>query len=185
MPSVSQNDWTIAKLHALPDDGNRYEIIDGALFVTPAPCLVHQGAIGELYLQLAPYAKTVSMEAMISPADIQYSPRTVVQPDLFVFRRVPGKPAKDWADVQPLVLAVEVLSRSTRRRDRTIKRELYQAQGVPEYWIVDTDARAVERWRPDSTEPEVVRDTLVWQPSSERGPLQLVLPTFFSAILDG
>ena len=66
----------------------------------------------------------------------------------------------------PPLLAVEVLSPSTARADRTVKRRLYQRAGVPEYWIVDLEARLVERWRPADERPEVLTDTLTWRPVS-------------------
>jgi len=179
------HDWTVARLHALPDDGNRYEIIGGVLYVTPAPRMVHQRALRELYDLLSPYAKAAGLDVLWSPADIQYSESTVVQPDLFGFARVPGKPMRDWPDLQPLSLVVEVLSRSTRTRDRTVKRALYQAQGIPEYWIIDTDARVVERWRPESTAAECLAQSLVWQPVASVAPLEIDIVAYFAAVLDG
>ena len=185
MPSVSQNDWTVAKLHALPSDGNRYEIINGVLYVTPAPRLLHQWALHVLLDLLQPYARARAFEGMCLAADIQYSARTLVQPDLFVFPRVPGKPFREWSDVQPLQLVVEVLSPSTRRRDRTVKRALYQAQGVPEYWIVDLDVRAIERWRPESSFADVCTATLAWQPLPAQEPLLIDVAAYFQKVLDG
>ena len=139
MPSLRHRDWTVAALRTLPDDGIRYEIIDGALYVTPAPRFVHQRAVLRLAQSLAGFVEQQSMEVMCLTADIAYSDRTLVQPDLFVFPRVPGQKIREWADVHPLQLVVEVLSRSTTKRDRTVKRALYQAQRIPEYWIVDLD----------------------------------------------
>lgn len=182
MPSVSQSDWTVARLHALPDDGNRYEIIDGVLYVTPSPRFVHQAALFELALVLTPYARGCGLDVMCLAADIRYSDRTLVQPDLFVFPRIPGKPVREWADVQPLQLVVEALSPSTRHRDRTVKRDLYVAEGVPEYWIVDADARVVERSRPDSTVAEINSISLAWQPSAAHAPLHLDLIEYFRAV---
>lgn len=101
-PSVSQRDWTVAKLHALPDDGNRYEIIDGALYVTPAPRFMHQRALFDLASMLHAYVKDIPFAIMCLTADIQYSDRTLVQPDLFVYPRVPGRTIREWADVHPL-----------------------------------------------------------------------------------
>ncbi len=182
MSSAPQTDWTIERLHDLPEDGNRYEIIDGELFVTPSPRLVHGIAAFELAVILRPYARSMGMDVLLSPADIQYSERTVVQPDVFVFRRGPDRPMKDWADVQPLQLAIEVLSPSTSRRDRTVKRDLYQTQGVPEYWIVDIDARVIERWLPDSTVAELLTTSLAWQPVSVHAPLHIDLIEYFRSV---
>jgi Uma2 family endonuclease len=182
MPTLSQDDWTVAKLHALPDDGNRYEIIDGVLHVTPSPSFAHQGVIGELFLRLKPYAEPLGIGVMFSPADIQYSERTVVQPDLFAFRNPTNTAPRTWDDVQPLLLAVEVVSPSTQRRDRGVKRELFQAQGVPEYWVLDAFRRQIERWRPASTAAEVLTTSLAWQPNPTHEPLIVDLVSFFRRV---
>ena len=184
MPSVSQRDWTVAKLHALPDDGNKYEIIDGALYVTPAPRYMHQWALQILDQCLRQYARALSLDIMCLAADIEYSNQTLVQPDLFVFPRIPGRKIREWADVHPLQLVAEVLSPSTKRRDRTVKRALYQSQRIPEYWTIDLDARTIERWQPDSSQAEVVVTTLNWQPIAAHSPLQIDVVAYFRAVLD-
>ena len=81
-----------------------------------------------------------------------------------------------------LLLAVEVLSPSTARADRDVKRRLYQAQGVPEYWIVDLDARLVERWRPDDEPPEIITDRIEWQVDPALPALMIELPALFREI---
>lgn len=176
---AARDDWTIARLHDLPGDGNRYEIVDGVLYVTPSPGVAHQWALSLLFQMLSPYARSVGLDIMWSPADIQYSERTVVQPDIFAFVHRPGMSGRSWADVHPLVLVVEALSRSTRRRDRTIKRELYQSQRIDEYWIVDADRRTIERWRPDAADAEVAHDWLDWQPVAAHDPLRIDVGAYF------
>ena len=83
-------EWTVEMVRAIPEDSNRYEVIDGELFVTPAPSVAHQRAVLELALLVAPYVRAHRIgEALIAPADvIVYGPRKFVQPDLFV---VPGR----------------------------------------------------------------------------------------------
>ena len=180
--SATHDDWTVAQLHALPDDGNRYEIIDGALYVTPAPRYVHQWALQVLSEHLLPFARANALDVMCLAADIQYSDRTLVQPDLFVFPRVPGKRITEWADVQPLRLVVEALSPSTRRRDRTVKRKLYLSEGIPEYWMLNIEARTIERWRLESAEAEIVSTTLDWHPVPSRAPLRIDVVEFFRTV---
>src|SRR4030095_6016432 len=91
-------------------------------------------------------------EAIIAPADvIVYGPRKFVQPDLFVVPLVNDAPVRAWTEVGRLLLTVEVLSPSTEHTDRGRKRRVYKEKGVPEYWVVDTDARTVERYRPDDS----------------------------------
>lgn len=170
-------DWTVARLHALPDDGNRYEIIDGVLYVTPAPAAPHQWVLGNLYGVLRPYAHAVGLSVLFAPADIEYSGRTLVQPDLFAFANPSGEAPRTWADVQPLVLALEALSPSTRRRDRTVKRDLYLREGVPEYWVVDPFARVIERYTRDGVERFDTRMT--WHPVAAHPPLNLDVAAVF------
>jgi Uma2 family endonuclease len=178
------HDWTVARLHALPDDGNRYEIIGGALLVTPSPRYVHQRAIITLYELLQPYAKALDCSVMPLSGDVRYSDDTLVVPDMFVFRDPPGSRVRDWSGIHPVQLVIEVLSRSTRTRDRTVKRALYQAQGIPEYWIIDTDARVVERWRAESTAAECLPQSLIWQPVASVPPLVIDIVAYFEAVLD-
>lgn len=166
MPAVSPPFWTAERVRALPDDGNRYECIDGALLVSPSPAARHQRAVRDLLLALAPFVRSHALgEVLQAPADLELEPGTLVQPDLFVLApRADGAPVRDWRDVEGLRLAVEVLSPGTARYDRTVKRRFFQRVGVPEYWVVDLDARVVERWRPHDERPEIVSGTLVWTP---------------------
>ncbi len=180
MPETLER-WTAARVRELPDDGKRYEVVDGELLVTPAPRYDHQRAVGALHLALHPYVAQARLgEVVMSPADIEFDPATLVQPDVFVVPLVGGRRPKTWADIRGLLLAVEVLSPSTARADRTTKRRRYQRAGVPEYWVVDLDARLVERWRPDDERPEVLTDQLAWQPEPSLPPFELDLPRFFA-----
>src|SRR5262245_48105103 len=184
MPSVKR-DWTVADVHALPDDGKRYEVIDGELFVTPAPALRHQEAVAKLYVTLADYLKRERLgHAFFAPADVVFSPRRGVQPDVFVTPLVSGRRPEHFDDVGRLVLAVEILSPSTARADRVAKRTLYREEKVPDYWIVDLDARAVERSTPDNTRPEILVDRLDWRPEGASEPLVIDLVDYFRSVLD-
>ncbi len=181
---VQPLDWTAAAAIALPADGNRYEVLDGELFVTPAPSWRHQSALEALSAALRPYVQANDLGWMLrAPADIVLAPRVLVQPDLFVVPSRPGPPPAGWSEVTSLMLAVEVLSPSTARADRHTKRLVYQRYGVPEYWIVDVDAQCIERWRPADDRPEIVAEQLVWEPSAEIAPLQLDLPSIFAEML--
>ena len=98
-----------------------------------------------------------------SPADISLGEDEVLQPDLFVFRTPAGGPPRAWGEITSLMLAIEILSPGTERHDRTVKRRRYQRAGVPEYWVVDTAARRIERWRPEDAHPEVLADRIRWE----------------------
>jgi Uma2 family endonuclease len=172
-------EWTAEMVRALPDDGQRYEVIDGELVVSPSPSLLHQVTVGLLFDLLRPYAERVGLLAVFAPADVTFSPVRQVQPDLFVVPLHDGRRPRELADIRHLTLAAEVLSPATARLDRYTKRALYQSQGVEEYWIVDLPARLVERWRPSDEEPEVLLDQVTWQPVAAHAPLRIDLRRLF------
>lgn len=183
MPALSPSTYWIAEMvRALPDDGNRYECIDGALLVTPSPGYPHQFVVGAFYRAIFPYVEEMEIGfVVLSPLDVELADGMIVQPDTFAFRDS-ASAAKGRIHGSDLLLVVEVLSKSTVRRDRTIKREFYERIGVHEYWIVDQAARRVERWRAGAAEAELESGTLIWQPPGATSPLLIDLPTLFEAI---
>lgn len=183
MPDVAEY-WTPDAVRALPDDGKRYECIDGALIVTPAPSGFHQRCVWRLGRIIDDYVRVEKFgELLPSPADITLEPGSLVQPDLFVYPTAGVNPvAKDWSVIRSLLLAVEVLSPSTARYDRGVKRRFYQRAPAGEYWIVDVDARAIERWRADDERPEVCIDEILWQPAGAGRALRIDLVRFFGEI---
>jgi len=99
----------------------------------------------------------------------------------------PRKPRADdrnsyttWTDVHALLLAVEVLSPSTARYDRTLKRRYYQRSGVGEYWVVDANSHLVERWRSDDERPEIITESIAWQPAGASDALVIDLVALFT-----
>ena len=187
MPNLAERHWTPEDVLALPEDGNRYECIDGALLVTPAPRALHQFVATEFYDLVAPFAKAQALGRLNwSPADIRIQARTLVQPDLFIALKTPDAAAiREWSDVGGLLLAVEVLSSTTARYDRGLKRLFYQRAGVHEYWIVDPDAALVERWRPADERPEILRESLRWHPGGAADTLEIDLPALFERAARG
>jgi Uma2 family endonuclease len=174
---------TLEELHALPQDGNRYELIDGELLVTPAPTLGHQDAAGRLYVLLRSFAHACGCDAYFAPADISFSNRTLVQPDLFILpRRDDGLRAGRFEEVGRLLLAVEVVSPSSRLTDRNQKRRLYQREGVPAYWVVDPAERAFEVWGPGSGSCRVERERVHLVLPRCAAPLVISLATFFETL---
>ena len=163
MPASHPPVTTIEDLLALPDDGLRHELLDGVHVVTPAPRYLHQRALSEIEATLrSSIGDRRSLEVLRSPADIVLGPKSLVQPDLFVIRRRPDVRIERWSDAGVPVVAVEVLSEATAARDRGAKRRIYQRAGVSEYWIVDLDARLIERWRPGDVRPEILDGVLDW-----------------------
>lgn len=126
-------EWTVADLADIPDDGLQYELADGVLLVSPAPVPLHQVVVGELHLLLRA-ACPPELQVLFAPVDFQPTQRRSLQPDLLVVRRVD---VGETRIVAPLLLAVEVLSPSTRSKDLLLKRGLYEDSGIASYWVVD------------------------------------------------
>jgi len=182
--ATASKHWTIDMVRALPDDRNRYEIIDGELFVTPAPSMVHQRAVLRLALRLVVYLDAQRIgEAIIAPADVEISENTMVEPDLFVVPPIVGRPPRSWTEAERLLLVAEVLSPTTARADRVRKRVLYARVRVPEYWIIDVDGRVVERWRPDDARPEILSERLAWQPDPAQTGIMIDLAAYFAEVV--
>lgn len=174
--------WTADMVRALPDDGNRYEVVWGELLVTPAPRPWHQIVQGRLQFALQKHLEHHrSAYLLASPADISWGPDILVQPDLFVVPVVELR-TLEWDHIKGLLLAIEVLSPSTARYDRFTKRRLYQHVGIPQYWIVDPQDRTVEVWTPDVTTPIIERDRLVWTVPGDETSLAIDLAELFRPV---
>ena len=115
------------ELATMPDDGHRYELVDGALLVTPSPNVIHQTCVAALWLLLHA-ARTQAQRVFVAPLDVRLSAATVLEPDVLVARTADLSEAR--VEGAPL-LAVEVLSASTRRIDLGTKRLAYEAGGCP------------------------------------------------------
>jgi Uma2 family endonuclease len=181
MPDVAR--WTRAEVLALPDDGMRHELIDGELIVTPTPRVRHQDGVMALTEILQPYVLEHRLGRFYNlPADLEVLPDQLTQPDLFVVP--PGTRFDRWEGAPTPILVIEVASPSTARYDRGTKRRFYQRAGVAEYWIVDLDARLVERWHPGDARPEVLDQDLTWQSRPDVPTLRIDLIRFFVHVMD-
>ena len=171
--------YTAELVRALPEDGNKYEVVHGELLVTPAPRPWHEVVWGRLFIALNDYLRRETVGHVFgSRADISWAPDTLVSPDIIV---VPLAEARtlEWAKMLHPLLVAEVLSPSSKRHDRFTKRRLYQEQHVPLYWVLDGDERAVEVWTPDALFPGMEREQLVWHPSGGSAPCTLALSELF------
>lgn len=169
--------WTLEEVHSLPDDGNKYELVRGELFVTPAPTRDHEHILGVLTNVLVPYVIANNLGMVYRPRAVMRFEGSEVEPDLMV--RANNRSAiKDW-DTEPTpMLVVEVLSNSTRRRDQLQKRQLYLDAGVAEYWMVDPERREI-RVLQTGIADAVTRDELAWMPKGVTTPLVLRVGELF------
>jgi Uma2 family endonuclease len=136
--------WTYDDLLTLPDDGRRYEIIEGELYEMPAPTLVHALTITKIISLLIPLLDRLGGQWLTAPLDVFLPGANPVQPDVIAI--LPGNAAKlvPRGIEGPPDLVVEVLSPSNRGHDLLTKRSLYARAGVREYWIVDPEAKTLE-----------------------------------------
>ena len=149
--SVATKRWTLEELDSLPDDRNTYELIHGELFVTPAPSDDHDTVAARLARILDPFVARNGLGLIYRPRAVIQLADSQVEPDLFV-RQPQANRNASWRTAPLPSLVVEVLSPSTRRRDREQKRRFYLELGVPEYWIVDPEAGTITSIRAGRTD---------------------------------
>lgn len=178
--------YTAREIRRFADDRLRYEVIRGELFVTPAPGTRHQRAQRDLCHLFHAYLTTHHLgEAIPAPFEVQFDDDTAVQPDVLVLLRdqAPRLSAKRLTGAPALV--IEIVSFSSKRTDRLQKRELYQTEGVSEYWIVDVDQRRVERWRRGAASPDICTDRIAWRPTAAVPALDIDLVELFRTAWEG
>jgi Uma2 family endonuclease len=176
--------WTEDEFYRARDAapaGERWELVDGDVLVTPSPHWTHQRVVVRLTVLLDAYVRAQGLgEVFTSPLDVKLEPGLVLQPDVLV---VPAGELRRRSDVvRHLLLAVEMVSPSSARHDRVTKRPRYQRNRVPEYWIVDDRSQTVERWKPDDERPDLIAEELVWHPDGAGGPFVLDLVHFFADV---
>lgn len=142
---ASRSQMRYEDLGGLPDNGSRYELLDGELAMSPAPFQEHQRAAFRLAIVLAGWCLDRSLEVLPAPVDVILDPQNVVQPDVVVWR--PDATLRSGPITSVPLLVVEVLSPATRTRDMTVKREVYARFGIPHYWVVDPAVQAIAAWR--------------------------------------
>jgi Uma2 family endonuclease len=179
MPQLVRR-YTVADLDDFPDDGNRYELIRGALHVSPPPARRHQRIVQRLFLALHAYLEPLGLGETVFgvPGGVSWNDHNFLIPDIFVAPLT--ELATRWNRLRHLHLACEVISPGSSRRDRVEKRELYLNEiDVETYWIVDPDDEVIEVWRPGDDRPEIVRDALTWRITGEAPLFRLALPDLF------
>ena len=165
--------WTRANLASLPNDGNRYEVLDGKLFVTPLPAPVHQRIAVQLILRLEPYVAAQGLGYVVGPGAVTFG-ENELQPDVVVFPGSPPGIGAKWDELPQPALVVEILSATTRQRDLSEKRKAYLRLRIRDYWIIDPFERRATCWTPDAIEP-VITGSIAWQPRPGREALVVPL----------
>ena len=158
--------YTVDQVRSFPEDGQRYELLDGFLLVTPAPSSLHQIVTVNLTVALH-RAVTPSRRAwVVSCGELEIGTRTLLNPDILVY---PGSYATKtpWKQIREWWLAVEVLSPSTRVYDRDFKQKAYLNLEVEEVWLVDPESATVEVWNEDG-HTRISGGLLVWSPKALR-----------------
>jgi Uma2 family endonuclease len=171
--------WTLAEVHRLPDDGNKYELVRGELFVTPPPSVSHEEIAARLSALLTPYVEREGLGQVHHPRAVVRYEGSEVEPDLLVRARHarPTGSDRDWNSALTPILVVEILSPYTRRRDRAEKKSLYMEAGVGEYWIVDPEERTITVV--STAGEKTVRDVMQWAPAAAASALGVRVPELF------
>jgi len=144
---------TIVDWEAMPEDGNRYEIIEGELFVSCSPGLTHQEVLGNIVFAVRSYLEQHPIGKVVLTPGLILSEYSGVIPDIVFFRHEKAEKIISGERLKgPPDLVIEILSPGSEntRRDRVAKHELYARHEVPEYWIVDPVQRIVEIYRPEN-----------------------------------
>ncbi len=170
--------YTAADLLAMPEDGNKYEVVHGELLVSPSPRPLHQFVLVRLVKVVAQYLDRYPVGVGATGGDLSWSEESLVVPDFFV-ASIGEARAMSWSEVKHPLLVVEVLSPSNARQDRFTKRRLYQEVGVPLYWVVDPDAKCVEVWTPETLFPVTEHHEVRWHPDGAAEPLVVGLGELF------
>jgi Uma2 family endonuclease len=173
--SGSTDLWTYSEYARFPDDGNRYEVIDGEVLVTPAPSPQHQHVLLNLLIALRQYAERHRIGTVLPDVDLLFRTGQFLRPDLLFVPESARAGITDRGVEQAPGLVVEVLSRTSSSSDRVRKPRRYGEFGIPEYWVVDPPEGVVWVWRfaAGATEPERVEGVLRWQPVAGVEPLDL------------
>jgi len=170
--------YSVAELDAFPDDGPRYEILQGHLLVTPQPGVPHQVLSARLLTALSGYLGNSAY--VVGPGEVERGSDTHLEPDLLVFPP-PLPPTGKWVDLAGHWLAVELYSRASRFYDHDYKRDAYLALGVREVWLVDRLERAILVSTPSEKDRRVT-DRLRWQPPEMEQPFELALERLFHGL---
>ncbi|MDP2959699.1 MAG: Uma2 family endonuclease [Longimicrobiales bacterium] len=180
-PKTTRYTWTYDEYARLPDDGNRYEVIDGEVQVTPSPSPMHQHILATLIIALRLYVEREALGVVLPDVDLLFVEGQFLRPDLlFVPAARRGGITSRGVEQAP-GLVIEILSPSSGSVDRVKKPRRYRDFGVPEYWVVDPEERVVWVWRfaAGATDAERVEGRLAWRPEGASAELVLAMEELF------
>ncbi len=173
--------YTTDDLRRFPRDGQRYELLDGFLLVTPSPGTAHQVVLSRLMAALLNYLREGGPARVTSPGEIEIAPKLLLDPDILVW---PSSytPGTAWTAISDWWLAVEVSGRGSRVYDREFKRDAYMALGVREVWLVDLHDRRVLVSSGGGPTDEPHGGELIWHPPEMAASLNIDLRAIFAEL---
>jgi Uma2 family endonuclease len=172
--------YTLADLDSFPDDGNRYELVDGMLLVTPAPLPPHDVVVSRLVGRLHDYFGPTA--TVLTRGAVEVTPDVHMEPDILVIPLVTATVPGNWLEVRDRWLAVEVSGRGSRIYDREIKRPAYLNAGVREVWRADLKERCLFVATPDQPDERRHDDRLVWHAAGMAGEMIVDVKAVFEGI---
>ncbi len=175
--------YTISDLDSFPDDGNRYELLDGILLVSPGPAPLHEVVVGRLLSALYIYLGPMPLARVLPRGTVELEPNIHLEPDILVIPADEPEggigPETRWTAVRRWWLAVEVSGHGSRVYDRDHKTPAYLALGIREVWRVDLDDRRMYVSRQDAVGELRQTDRLIWHPPELAEPLVIDVATLF------
>lgn len=167
--------WTRDDLERFPNDGNRYEVLDGELLVTPQATLRHQLIAAHLFAALYSYCAEHRIGVALSPARVRWA-ESELQPDVEAILGYLGDTNETWDSAPLPSIVVEILSPSgaSRWRDLDVKKDAYLRLGIGTYWVVDPEERCAHVWEGTADE-SIVSDRLLWRPHAAIAPFEITI----------
>lgn len=177
----SPPEWTYSEYARLPDDGNRYEVLDGEVLVTPSPGTRHQRIAARLFRRLDDYAREHGIGEVLWDLDVLFVTGQFLRPDMVFVPNAERDRLTDRGVEGVPGLVVEVVSPSSKRIDRVKKPARYADFGISAYWAVEPDMKAVLVWdfETGATEPRAETGRVVWQPEPSVPALELEVASLF------
>jgi Uma2 family endonuclease len=181
--AASPRNWSYAEYARLPDDGNRYEVLDGEVLVTPAPGTRHQRIAANLFTELRQHVLSNRLGEVLWGLDVLISENSYLQPDILFIPESQRHRLTERGMEGPPGLVVEVISPGSIRIDRVAKPARYCDFGIPQYWAVDPERSGIWIWDFElgAGEPRLELQQLSWQPNPAVQPMQLEVRTAFQS----